>query len=81
MLIRQLSRNFLLILVTGVEFDNFVAVHILLICCQQAKCVGVHVILVFLTTRVGRGILRWSTLMGKIIALFFRPLQALTNIS
>ncbi len=81
MLIRQLSRNFLLILVTGVEVDNFVTVHILVIRCQQAKCVGVHVIPVFLATRVGRGILRWNTLMGKIIALFFLPLQALTKIS
>ncbi len=32
-------------------------------------------------TRVGRGTLRWSTLMGKIIALFFWPLQALPKIN
>ncbi len=81
MLIKQLASNFLLILVAGVEFDNSVTVHILLLRCQQAKCVGVHVILVFLTRHVGRGILRWNTLMGKIIALFFRPLQALPKIN
>ncbi len=71
MLIRQLACNFLLILVAGVEFDNFVTVHILFIRCQQAKCVGVHVMLVFLTTRVGRGILRWNTLMRKIVVKQF----------
>ncbi len=81
MLTRQLACNRLLILVAGVEFDNFVTVHVILICCQQAKCVGVHVILVFLTTRVGRGILRWNTLMGNIIALFLRPLQALPKVN
>ncbi len=66
MLIRHLACNFLHILVTGVELDNFVTVHILVIRCQQAKCVGVNVRLVFLTTRVGMGILRWNTLMRKL---------------
>ncbi len=71
MLIRQLACNRLLILVAGVEFDNSVTVHILFIRYQQAKCVGVDVILVFLTARVGRGINRWNTLMGKTIVKSF----------
>ncbi len=63
-MIGQMVCNCLLILATGVEFDNFVSAHILLIRCQQAKYVGINVILVLVSTRVGRGPLHWNTLMG-----------------
>ncbi len=54
-MIGQVVCNCLLILATGVESDNFVSVHILLMRRQQAKYVGINVILVLLSTRVGRG--------------------------
>ncbi len=63
-MIEQVVCNCLLILAAGVEFDNFVSVHIPLLRRKQAKCVGINVILVLVSTRVGRGPLHWNTLMG-----------------
>ncbi len=65
MLIGQSVCNCLLIFAAGVELDNFVSIHILLIRCQYAKCVGVKVILVFAMTRVGRRDLGCNSSMKK----------------